>query len=82
MASPDTSPDLQPFQYPPLPSPETQVRLLKLQAGSGNDPIKCKLLIVNRADLSDFEAISYTWGMSFHVPNALSPSIQLGKDSF
>lgn len=60
------------FKHTPLEHPATEVRLLQLRPGQDDDQIECKLLVCERAALSEYEAISYTWGMQhpdiFHFP--------------
>lgn len=42
---------------------DDQIRVLTLQHGEGDDPLKCQLRIVDLADKSiSYEAISYVWG--------------------
>jgi hypothetical protein len=38
------------------------VRLLKLAAGTENDPVECDLVHVDLSTHPDYEALSYAWG--------------------
>jgi hypothetical protein len=53
----------QSYYGPPLPTKE-HVRILKLQPGSDDAPIRCQLLATTLASAPDYEAVSYTWGSS------------------
>ncbi|GKT43370.1 heterokaryon incompatibility protein 6, OR allele [Colletotrichum spaethianum] len=46
--------------YQPLES-TTDIRLLTLEPGDFNDPIKCRLSLSSTASMIDYDAISYTW---------------------
>lgn len=47
---------------PPLDDPNTQIRLLRLGSADFDDDISCTVYTCSLADLSAFNAISYTWG--------------------
>jgi hypothetical protein len=47
--------------YEPLPS-QSSIRLVTLQPGDFNDPIRCTLEVFELASLPPYEAISYVWG--------------------
>jgi hypothetical protein len=49
------------FNYRPLKN-EDSIRLLNLEPGSEDDPIRCQLLNVRLSSNPRYEAISYTWG--------------------
>lgn len=45
------------FQHPPLADPKNEIRLLELEAGTGDAEIRCKLRVCNRAASPSYEAI-------------------------
>jgi len=47
--------------YEPLPS-DSSIRLITLQPGNFNDPIRCTLEVFQLASVPPYEAISYVWG--------------------
>ncbi|PVH91930.1 HET-domain-containing protein [Periconia macrospinosa] len=49
------------FKYRPLELP-TAIRIVVLRRGSGNDPIECRLLHIDRGEIP-YEALSYEWGL-------------------
>ena len=55
-----------PYRHARLINP-TDIRLLYLHQGVGEDPICVDLATVNLDEDPDFEAISYTWGDSMPV---------------
>lgn len=61
LANPDVTQD-ELFQHPPLATPKTEIRLLELQPGTGDQEIRCKLRVCDRTNLPEYSAISYTWG--------------------
>lgn len=46
----------------PLMKDRLSTRILTLLPGSRDDDILCKLLVISVSGLSDYEALSYTWG--------------------
>jgi hypothetical protein len=64
--------ELDPYQYPPLPT-EHHIRILRLQSSQTFDaPIVCELQLINldKANEVCYEALSYCWGDSsvpFHI---------------
>ncbi|OCK75311.1 hypothetical protein K432DRAFT_386288 [Lepidopterella palustris CBS 459.81] len=53
---------LEDFSYEPIPKGE-YIRVLKLDPGHLNDPIRCQLRVVSLQDVwRTYEAISYVWG--------------------
>lgn len=50
------------FEHAPLDSPQSEVRLLEVLPGTGEDTIVCYIRTLRRAVLPKYEAISYTWG--------------------
>ena len=60
----DSRPDTRPTLYHPLDRERKEIRLLSVKAGSGSQPLRCKL---KRASLTarrqpKYETISYCWG--------------------
>ncbi|MCJ1478165.1 hypothetical protein MMC13_006841 [Lambiella insularis] len=51
-----------PWLETPLAADKNCIRLLKLEAGSGDNPLVCKLQIVSLDDDPYYEALSYVWG--------------------
>ena len=49
------------YQYEPLQSP-SHIRVLKIEPGEENDPLRCSLVQVSLDDGLDFPALSYAWG--------------------
>jgi hypothetical protein len=49
---------LDPYQSTPLRS-KTDIRVLTLHKGSGEDPIKCSLTTVNLEQNGGYESLSY-----------------------
>jgi Heterokaryon incompatibility protein (HET) len=50
--------------YKPLDHSIDSIRLLKIEAGSEKDQIRCQLIHVAFASKPKYEALSYTWGRS------------------
>ena len=50
------------YQDLPLSEDGLQVRLLQLLPGTGDDPVRCKLVVRRVTAFSKYEALSYTWG--------------------
>ncbi|KAK4222693.1 hypothetical protein QBC38DRAFT_489218 [Podospora fimiseda] len=50
------------YQEIALASDNSQIRLLQLQAGTGEDPIVCFLKAVNLEGHPEYDALSYVWG--------------------
>ena len=48
------------FQYEDLP--QGHIRILKLYPGTGDEPVKCRLVPIPLVSRTRFEAISYVWG--------------------
>ena len=48
-----------PWLETPLPADKNCIRLLKLEAGNGDDPLVCKLQVVSLDDDPYYEALSY-----------------------
>ena len=48
-----------PWLETPLAAEKNCIRLVKLEAGTGDDPIVCKLQVVSMDDDPDYEALSY-----------------------
>lgn len=64
-----------PYQYMPIASDGTEIRLLRLkQSRTRNEPIRIELLHAKLDDELDFYALSYTWG------SATFPHIILADD--
>jgi hypothetical protein len=49
------------FQYSPLPG-VSDIRLVILEPGMDDDPVKCRLINVSLGENPVYEALSYTWG--------------------
>lgn len=69
MAEPTTQPwnlssrtQIQNTQLPGLSDAQNQIRLLRLQSGSGADPIACDYVVYSFSDPLEYIGISYTWG--------------------
>jgi hypothetical protein len=61
---------LERFNYKPLPSATTQIRILTLIPGSG--PIRCGLGNVPLSEVSpNFTALSYRWGPKPFIPHTI-----------
>ncbi|KAK3989003.1 hypothetical protein QBC44DRAFT_381812 [Cladorrhinum sp. PSN332] len=45
-----------------LASDNSQIRLLQLEAGAGEDPLACFLEVVNLEGCPEYDALSYVWG--------------------
>ncbi|PPJ60719.1 hypothetical protein CBER1_03478 [Cercospora berteroae] len=47
---------------PPMTDSSSQIRLLWIHAGHGDDEIRCTVSVWDLEDAPEFRAISYTWG--------------------
>ena len=60
--SPTTQESMLRYQYLPLASDESEIRLISLkQATTWAEPLRCEILHTKVADI-DYQALSYTWG--------------------
>lgn len=50
----------QPYVYEPIKQ-KSEMRLLKMQPGEADDPIRGELIIVSTSSQQDYYAVSYTW---------------------
>jgi hypothetical protein len=50
------------FKYQPL-EPPTQIRIVVLHPGTGDDPIECSLIHTNQGE-RPYDSLSYEWGLS------------------
>ncbi|KAG4433772.1 hypothetical protein IFR05_010739 [Cadophora sp. M221] len=62
------------FKYKPLTG-SSAIRLVILEAGRGQDPVKCRLIHVSLDDDPQYEALSYAWG----DPSVTTPIYLDGK---
>lgn len=53
---------IQAVELPKLTDARDQIRLLRLQSGSGDDRIACHYVVGSLSNPPDYIAISYTWG--------------------
>jgi hypothetical protein len=49
------------FQYSPLSS-SSDIRLIILEPGIGDEPVRCQLVHISLDENPSYEALSYTWG--------------------
>ena len=56
-----------PWLETPLAADKNCIRLLKLEAGSGDDPIVCKLQVVSLDDDPYYEALSYVCALEEQI---------------
>ena len=52
---------LRPYRYDDLPA-QTSFRVAELLPGKGDDPVSCKLHVVQWSKPIKYEAVSYAWG--------------------
>jgi hypothetical protein len=52
------------YAYQQLPDPGSYIRILTLEKGDFNDPLRGSLSVARLADKPTYEAISYCWGSS------------------
>ena len=64
------------MRYPPLLSPNSQIRLLDLQYGDSTALVECSLYVVDLSTAPQYDALSYTWG----DPNITRPIKVNGED--
>lgn len=50
----------QPYVYKPIKQ-RSEIRLLKIQPGEGDDPIRGELVIISTNSQENYDAVSYTW---------------------
>ncbi|KAH7370058.1 heterokaryon incompatibility protein-domain-containing protein [Rhexocercosporidium sp. MPI-PUGE-AT-0058] len=62
------------FKYQPLTG-SSAIRLVILEPGLGQDPVRCRLIHVSLDDNPQYEALSYAWG----DPSATKPICLEGK---
>jgi len=52
------------YAYQELPDPGSYIRILTLEKGDFDDPLRGSLSVAKLADKPTYEAISYCWGSS------------------
>jgi hypothetical protein len=71
-SSNSTLPELvDPYSYKPLDFSVDSLRLLLLEPGKSDDPVKCRLIRTEFASKPRYEALSYTWGSPKHIQRIL-----------
>ncbi|KAF2116789.1 heterokaryon incompatibility protein-domain-containing protein [Lophiotrema nucula] len=65
------------FSFNAFTDPRSEIRILTIHPGGGDDPISCELRTFSLTELPNYEALSYTWG-----DNTSQKSIEINSKRF